>query len=83
MDIDNENEEEQEDDGVVYDPIEVDPLDILFDKIHKARGGEIFAIHVSPYGKNGPTVHICSVMSKNESILSKILPSVVEKFLNE
>jgi hypothetical protein len=66
-----------------YDEISIDPLEVLFDKIYKARGGEMFLIHISKFGKKGPSVRVCSVMNKKESIMSKILPSLVEDFLNE
>ena len=70
------------DDTIEYNEIEIDPLESLFDKLHKARGGEMFLIHISNFGKNGPSVRVCSVMSKKESIMAKILPSLVEDFLN-
>jgi len=72
---DNEN--------LVYDAIKMDPIEDLFDKIHNARGGEMFLIHVSKYGRKGPTIRVCSIMNKEESILSKLLPKLVENLLNE
>lgn len=68
---------------VVYNEIEMDPLETLFDKIHKARGGEMFMVHISKFGKDGPSVRVCSVMNKKKSALARILPSLVEDFLNE
>jgi hypothetical protein len=67
----------------LYDAIEVDPIDVLFDKIHKSRGGEMLLIHISHFGKKGPTVRVCSALDKNESILAKILPALVENILDE
>jgi len=68
---------------IKYDEIEMDPIEVLFDKIHKARGGEMFFLHISNFGKKGPSVRICSVMDKNESTMAKILPSLVDDFLDE
>jgi hypothetical protein len=72
-----------EDENIEYDEVEMDPLGILFDKIHKARGGEMFLIHISKFGKKGPSVQVCSVMNKKESAMARLLPSLVEDFLNE
>jgi hypothetical protein len=66
-----------------YDAIAIDPLDELFDKLHTARGGEMLLIHVSEYGKTGPSVRMCSAMNKNGSILTKLLPGLVENITND
>jgi len=66
-----------------YNEIEIDPLETLFDKIHKARGGEMFLVHVSNFGKNGPSVRVCSIMNKQESVMAKILPSLTRDFCDE
>lgn len=71
------------DDTIKYNEIEIDPLEVLFDKLHKARGGEMFLIHINKFGKNGPSVRVCSIMNKKESVMAKLLPSLVEDFLNE
>jgi len=70
-------------DNITYNEIEIDPLEILFDKIHKARGGEMFLIHISDFGKGGPSVRVCSVMDKQKSAMARLLPSLVEDFLDE
>jgi len=73
----------EEDIDIEYNEIEMDPLSVLFDKLHKARGGEMFLIHISKFGKNGPSVRVCSVMHKTESVMARLLPSLVEDFLDE
>ena len=61
-----------------YNDLEIDTIDTIFDKLHEARGGEMMLIHVSKYGKNGPTVRICSATNKKDSVLVKILPKLIE-----
>jgi len=70
-------------DDVIYNEIEMDPIEVLFDKLHKARGGEMLLIHISKFGKKGPSVRVCSVMNKKESVLARLLPSLVKDFLDE
>lgn len=66
-----------------YNEIEIDPFDVLFQKIHNARGGEMVLIHMSEYGKNGPSVRVFSVMRQEESFLGQILPALVDNLLDE
>lgn len=75
--------DEEKDISIKYDEIEIDPLEVVFDKLHKARGGEMFLIHISKFGKKGPSVRVCSVIDKKESAMARLLPSLVEDFLNE
>jgi len=65
-----------------YNEIKMDPMDVLFDKIHKSRGGEMLFVHVSEYGKDGPTVRIYTVSNKKDSILINILPKLVDNLSN-
>lgn len=74
---------ESDDKSIKYNEIEIDPMDSLFEKIHDARGGEMVLVHVSDYGKNGPSVRVCSIMKKKESILEQLLPSLVKNLLDE
>jgi len=36
------------DEQMIYDPIEIEPMDVLFDKLTEARGGEMLLIHLPP-----------------------------------
>ena len=75
--------DEKNGEDIEYNEITMDPLEILFDKLHKARGGEMFFIHISKFGKKGPSVRVCSIMNKKESVMARILPALVEDFLDE
>lgn len=70
-------------DNIRYDEIEMDPLEIIFNKLHKARGGEMILVHISEFGKDGPFVRFCSAINKKESIMTNLLPLLIENFLNE
>lgn len=70
-------------DDIKYNEIEMDPLETLFDKLYKARGGEMILIHVNKFGKNGPFIKFCSIIDKKKSIMANLLPSLIEDFLNE
>ena len=72
-----------DDNNILYNEVEMDPLGVLFDKIHKARGGEMFLVHINKFGKKGPSVQICSVMDKKESAMASLLSLLVENFLDE
>lgn len=80
-DEDKTNKETDKD--VIYNEIEMDPMETLFNKIHEARGGEMFFIHISKFGKNGPSVRVCSAVNNKDSVLIRLLPSLVENFLDE
>jgi hypothetical protein len=67
---------------IEYDAIEMDPLDELFDKIHNARRGEMILIHLSEYGKSGPSIRMCTAFDRKDSVLARILPDLVDK-INE
>jgi hypothetical protein len=66
-----------------YNEIEMDPIDVLFEKIHSARKGEFLMIHVTEYGKDGPSVKVCSAIDKRDSIMLEILPSIIKKFVDD
>lgn len=61
---------------LVYDPIIMDPLEELFDRIHAARGGELLLVHV-PNNMDVHPAKCLSVMKSKGSILENILPSII------
>lgn len=71
------------DDKLLYNDIEIEPIESLFNKIHNARGGEMVFIYVNKHSKDGPTVQVCSAIDKDNSIITQILPKLVEGLLDE
>jgi hypothetical protein len=61
-----------------YDPILMDPLEDLFDKIHEARGGEMILIHI-PKDMDIHTAKCLSVMKSENSTLGSVLPSIIKE----
>lgn len=67
-----------------YNEIKIDPMDVLFEKIFKSRGGEMLLIHVDPNADKGNgIVKICTAIDNSNSFLIESLPCIVEKILNE
>ena len=67
---------------LIYNPIEIDPMEDLFEKIYAARGGEMLLIHIPPYSKNNKKVAKCfSVLDAKDSVLVGSLPIVVKDIL--
>ena len=69
---------------LIYDSIEMDPIEELFEKIYSARGGEMLLIHIPPYSKGHKKVAKCfSVLDAKNSMLIESLPTVVKDILKD
>jgi hypothetical protein len=67
-----------------YNEIEIEPVDVIFKKLFKSRGGEMLLIHIDPNADKGDgIVKICTAIDNSDSFLLETLPCIVEKILNE
>ena len=68
-----------DDDTLIYDEIEMDPLDVLFDKLYSARGGEMVLVHIPPHSKRNKRSATCfSILNSKNSALLELLPIMIK-----
>ena len=70
-------------DELQYNEISMDPLELLFEKIHEARGGEILLIHVPDGVSPGEPDIRCLAAVNDDSILLDILPDLINELIDE
>lgn len=64
---------------MIYDEIEMAPLEVLFNKLHGSRGGEMMLIHVTEDIGDDANFKCFSAIDKDNSILLDLIPQVLEQ----
>ena len=68
---------------MIYNEIEIEPLENILEKLHRYRGGEMMLIHCSPKIGKDPQLKCFSVINKDNSLILKAMPLLIRDLIRQ